>query len=71
MLPGCLGGMRDGLMVGRIERVGEGAADLAQDLHRRDGPCPTIGVLQQRRERFALWIATRNRPVNGQIAVEL
>jgi hypothetical protein len=53
MLPGCLGGIGDSLLVGRINSIREGTADLAQDLHWRDVACPTIGVVEQRWEGLA------------------
>ena len=52
MLPGCLGGMGDSLLVCGIDSVCEGAADLAQDLRWRDRPCPTVAVLQRGWQRF-------------------
>src|SRR5579859_1255970 len=52
MLPGWLGGMGDSLLVGWINSVCEGAADLAQDLGSRDRPCPSVAVFEQRWERL-------------------
>ena len=46
--------MSQGLLVKWIKGVGEGAADLAQDLPGSEFVRPGVGSLQQRRERRML-----------------
>ena len=54
MLRGCSSGMSQGLTAMWIEGVGEGTADLTQDLPGREVVRPGVGGLQQRRERRML-----------------
>src|SRR4029453_11586825 len=63
MLPGCLGRIFEYPRQNRIEAVCEGAADLAKDLHWRDGGCPPVSVLKQRWE-------SRSRVVVGDCTAE-
>jgi hypothetical protein len=51
MLPGCSSGISDRVLLDWINRVGEGAADLAQDLEGREVKCSRVSIVQQRRER--------------------
>src|SRR5438067_10278876 len=44
MLPGWLGSMSNGLVVRRIDTVGERAADLAENVCRRKTVRPAVGV---------------------------
>src|SRR5436190_23153334 len=48
MLPGCSGGMIDHLRLSWIEGACERAADLAEDVPRRDGGRPRVSILKQR-----------------------
>src|SRR3954467_14018317 len=49
MPPGWLGSVSNILVVGEIG-VSKRTADLTEDLDGRDGACPDISILQQRRE---------------------
>src|SRR6266498_1203173 len=68
MLPGCLGGMGDGLLVGGINSICEGAADLTQDLHWGKRARPVVSVLQEWQEDFARVSAPR-RAATGRTTV--
>src|SRR4029453_814493 len=56
MLPGkeCRAGSMSEFLIWLLHgRVREGAANLAEDVNGRNGVRPSVGILQQRRERFA------------------
>ena len=65
--------MGDSLLVGRINSVCEGTADLAQDVHWRDRPCPGVAVFEQGGSVSRLWVwvtARRSERHNRSIRLD-
>jgi hypothetical protein len=60
---GFSGGKSEFLVIGGIG-IGEGTADLTEDVGGRDGVCPGIGVLQQQRQGLT-GMRMGDRPTQG------